>query len=228
MHFTKPVVFGLVQSTAVFAANHQVIVGQNNALTFTPNTLNAAVGDTVTYMFATQNHTVTAGNPNAGCTPSGQFYSGFVPAPGAAPAAAPAKAAKKPAGTKMIRGENNIFLPRAGALPSFTVAVQNTQPMTVYCSQAQHCQVGMVMTINPAAQGPTTLAAYKALCAKAKTNVIPKTQPNGGTLANLVKGTKATKGTKPAGAAGASGAAGANGAASATGAAKKHKKPAGQ
>jgi plastocyanin len=54
MHFTKPTVFGLIQSTAVLAANHQVIVGQNNGLTFTPTTLNAAAGDTVQFMFATQ------------------------------------------------------------------------------------------------------------------------------------------------------------------------------
>jgi len=226
MHFTKPTVFGLIQSATVFAATHQVIVGQNNGLTFTPNTVTAAAGDTVQFMFSTQNHTVTAGNPNAGCSPSGQFYSGFVPAPGAASPAKPAASAAAKAGHKMIRGENNIFLPRAGALPSFTVPVQNTQPIAVYCSQAQHCQAGMVMIINPTQTGATSLQAYQALSAKAKTNVIPKTGVTGGTLANLVK--PAT----PAGAAGASGAAkgttGATGAAGTTAAkgkkAKKAKK----
>jgi len=226
MHFTKPTVFGLIQSTAVLAANHQVIVGQNNGLTFTPTTLNAAAGDTVQFMFATQNHTVTAGTPNTGCSPSGQFYSGFVPAPGAAAAGAAAPAAgaaapaasaaagKKPAkgGKWVIRGENNIFLERQNTLPSFTVPIKNTQPITVYCSQAQHCQVGMVMVINPTQQGATSLSQYQQLCAKAKTNVIPPGGPNGGALANLVKGTKAGAGGAKAGAgAGAAGAGAATG-----------------
>jgi hypothetical protein len=37
-----------------------------------------------------------------------------------------------------------------GTPPSFTVAIQDTKPIAVYCAQAAHCQMGMVMMINPA------------------------------------------------------------------------------
>lgn len=94
----------------------------------------------------------------------------------------------------MIRGENAIYLdPRAAALPSFSVQIKNTQPITVYCAQAQHCQVGMVMVINPSATGTTSLAAYQARCAAAKANT-PAKAVNGGTLANQLKTTAAAGG----------------------------------
>jgi plastocyanin len=112
--------FTLLQSSLALAATVNVNVGGNKQLIFSPNTINANAGDTVKFTFLDQNHTVTAGNPNAGCQPSGQFNSGFVPV------------------------ANNT-----NAKPSFSVAVANTNPITVYCAQAQHCQVGMVMVINP-------------------------------------------------------------------------------
>lgn len=86
MHFTKSTTFALMQSASVFAATKQVMVGPNGGLTFSPTSVTAAVGDTVQFMFVSQNHTVTSGNPNAGCTPNGVFNSGFVPAPGGAAA----------------------------------------------------------------------------------------------------------------------------------------------
>jgi plastocyanin len=210
MHFTKSAVIGFLP--AAFAANHQVIVGANNGLTFTPNTVTAAVGDTVQYMFATQvcarsvplevaftniqqNHTVTSGNPNVGCTPSNVFNSGFVPAPGTA-------------GTTS----------NGGALPSFTVAIQNTNPVTVYCAQAIHCQSGMVMVINPTTSGATSLQQYQALSAKAKANT-PAKAVNGGTLANLVKTSKSGTAAGAASGAGTGAAAGTTGTAAGTGAA---------
>jgi plastocyanin len=84
MHFSKATLLNLIPAVLAAGTVHQVTVGPSNTLTFSPNTINAAVGDSVQFNFATQNHTVTAGNPNVGCSPSGQFYSGFVPAPGAA------------------------------------------------------------------------------------------------------------------------------------------------
>jgi len=226
MHFTKSAVIGFLP--AALAANFQVIVGANNGLTFTPNTVKAAVGDTVQYMFATQNHTVTSGNAAVGCTPNNNFNSGFVPAPGAAGTAAAGTTAagaaagtakgKKPGQKLAIRGENSFFI-RAGTLPSFTVPVTSTQPVTVYCAQAQHCQSGMVMVINPAPAGAQSLQQYQATCAKAKTNV-PAKAVTGGTLKNLVKpaagGAGAAAGTTGTGAA----AAGTTGTGAAAGTAK--------
>ncbi|KAE9981364.1 hypothetical protein EG328_011714 [Venturia inaequalis] len=221
MHFTKSTTFALMQSASVFAATKQVMVGPNGGLTFSPTSVTAAVGDTVQFMFVSQNHTVTSGNPNAGCTPNGVFNSGFVPAPGGAAAAAPAAKGKN---NKMIRGENAIYLdPRAAALPSFSVQIKDTQPITVYCAQAQHCQVGMVMVINPAATGATSLAAYKAKCAAAKTNT-PAKSVNGGALANLLKKNNAAGAAKAATAGTVAAAAAAPAAAPAAGTAKKAKK----
>jgi len=187
MLFIKSSVLGFLPAVAL-AANHVVTVGPGGGLTFAPNTVTAAVGDTVQFQFATQNHTATAGNPNAGCKPSGQFNSGFVPAPGAATAAT--AATPKKTSKLAIRGENSIFVRQTAKLPSFTVQVQDTNPITVYCAQAQHCQAGMVMVINPSATGATSLAKYQALSKQATTNT-PAKAVNGGALANLVQGTAA-------------------------------------
>ncbi|KAF2399245.1 hypothetical protein EJ06DRAFT_557717 [Trichodelitschia bisporula] len=187
---------------AVLAANMQVIVGANNQLTFTPNTLTAQPGDTVQFMFAFQNHTVTSGVPGQGCVPSGQFFSGFVPAPGVAPAAPAASAAAGAggkagkaggaAGAKAQGGNGRWSIDKRAGLPSFTVPIRDTKPITIYCSAAQHCQSGMVMVINPTQQGATSLVAYQQVCAKAKINGVPKTGPTGGQLANLLRTTPAT------------------------------------
>jgi plastocyanin len=158
MVFSKSAVLSFV--SAALAANHNILVGQGGGLTFTPQTVNAAVGDTVTYTFLTQNHTVTSGTPNQGCTPDGTFNSGFIPVPSAgANANANANAnggnAAKTKGNFAIRGLNNVFDARAAleerqnTQPNFVVKVTNTQPQVFYCAQAQHCQVGMVGVINP-------------------------------------------------------------------------------
>ena len=58
--------------------------------------------------------------------------------------------------------------------PVFTIAVNDTKPIWFYCSQAKHCQGGMVGVINaPAANSSRTLASYKALAAKAPANLSP-------------------------------------------------------
>jgi plastocyanin len=120
--FSKTAILALLQASMALGATYNVKVGGNQQLTFSPTTVKAVAGDTVNFQFLDQNHTVTAGSPTQGCKPSGQFNSGFVPIP---------------AGT-------------AGKA-TFKVAVTNSNPITVYCAQAQHCQVGMVMVINPTA-----------------------------------------------------------------------------
>jgi hypothetical protein len=123
-----------------------------------------------------------------------------------------------------IRGENSIFA-RAGTLPSFTVAITNTQPITVYCAQAIHCQSGMVMVINPSTTGATTLQAYQALSAKAKANT-PAKAINGGKLANLLAAPNAggATGTAATAATGATSAKGAKGKGKGQAKGKKSKK----
>ncbi|KAI9708052.1 MAG: hypothetical protein M1820_004256 [Bogoriella megaspora] len=142
------------------AANHAVAVGQDNGLTFTPQSTKAQPGDTVTFTFMTNNHTVTSGDFNNACQPGSplQFNSGFVPA---------------------NQGTN-------GQQPSFTVNVANTNPVPVYCAQAQHCQAGMVHVINPSEDDDdaTSLVQFQRAASKAQTNA-PANQITGGNIANF-------------------------------------------
>jgi hypothetical protein len=59
--------------------------------------------------------------------------------------------------------------------------------MYIYCSQAQHCQAGMVMVINPPNANAVTQYANKA--AQAKNNVSPKGGVSGGQVVNNNAGT---------------------------------------
>ena len=51
----------------------------------------------------------------------------------------------------------------ATSVPSYTVVVNDTKPMWLYCSQAKHCQDGMAMVINPPRN--RTIQDYKAAAA---------------------------------------------------------------
>jgi plastocyanin len=192
MHFSKQAAIAAFAATA-HAANFNVQVGQGGGLTFQPQTVNAAVGDTVTFQFAALNHTVTSGDPNTGCAPDGTFNSGFIPIPTAGANAQAngkgrgnGKAAAKAAangkrGKNKIRGLNNIFEERSlearqqGGPYNFVYTVRNTDPQVFYCAQLVHCQMGMVGVINPAANGASSLNTYQALSAKAQVNQLPNT-----------------------------------------------------
>lgn len=115
----------LISATALLAslataADHVVVVGKSG-LTFTPNNTVAAMGDTVTFHFWPQDHSVVQASFAAPCEPlEGGFYSGFVPV-------------------------------SSGASPkTFTIDVNTTKPIWFYCSQGKHCQSGMVGVINQA------------------------------------------------------------------------------
>jgi plastocyanin len=145
MYFSKTTI-ALLQAASALAATHKVNVGGNKQLIFTPTSVTAQPGDTVQFVFLDQNHTATAGNPNQGCTPSGMFNSGFVPVPSASAAATAATAAtagKKQNGRRFA-AHWDLDLRAAGGKPTFSVPIKNTNPITVYCAQATHCQAGMV------------------------------------------------------------------------------------
>ena len=48
----------------------------------------------------------------------------------------------------------------------FTIMVNDTKPLWMYCATKDHCQKGMVMAINAPQSGEKTFASYKALAAK--------------------------------------------------------------
>jgi plastocyanin len=104
---------------------HTVTVGGNGSLTYDPPFIQAAVRDTIKFVFAAKNHTVTQSSFGDPCrklqftSTTGQigFDSGFVP--GAADGSA-----------------------------TFSVTVNDTSPIWVYCRQTGHCGQGMVFAVN--------------------------------------------------------------------------------
>ncbi|KAF5373621.1 hypothetical protein D9758_000780 [Tetrapyrgos nigripes] len=118
-----------VLPTAVLGANHDVTVGANNAFAFSPTTVIADAGDTITFTFVSRNHSATTASFDDPCPPpvggfgTGGFDTGFVNAAG-------------------------------GATPApVVVTIQDTLPHFVSCMQAAgaHCRAGMTLAINPTA-----------------------------------------------------------------------------
>lgn len=105
---------------------HVVTVGSmNGSLSYSPNNVVAAKGDMVQFQFMPANHTVTQSTFDAPCEPINMHsnitgvYSGFMP-----------------------------VAMDAQTIPTYTILINNTKPMWMYCSQGKHCQKGMVMVIN--------------------------------------------------------------------------------
>jgi plastocyanin len=102
------------------------VSSSNNTLQYFPNTVTAAVGDMVQFQFAAGNHTVTQSTFAQPCQPIALnsnvtgFFSGFMP----------------------------VASGGGTSTPTYTIVVNNTTPIWVYCSQAMHCQKGMTMVIN--------------------------------------------------------------------------------
>jgi len=126
----------------VLATVHDVQVGgANGQLEYSPEAISAAVGDQVVFHFNPKNHTVSQ---SAFATPcglkEGGFTSGFMP----------------------VAANTS-----ADSLPTFTVTVNDTSPVWVYCAQgagtpASHCGQGMVFAINcPADGSPNSFTNFK-------------------------------------------------------------------
>jgi len=116
----------------------QVQVG-SDGLSFTPNTITAADGDVLEFVFGSANHSVVMGDFNNACQPatSGGFFSGFI----------------------SITGTDSRI---------FSVTINSTDPIVFYCSQnlGSHCKNGMSGVVNPA--GSSTLENYQNEAKKAK------------------------------------------------------------
>ncbi|KAF8631715.1 hypothetical protein AX17_005036 [Amanita inopinata Kibby_2008] len=106
------------------AANFDVMVGLNGALSYTPNEVHPNIGDTLTFVFVTGNHTATTTTFTDPCPP--------------------------PAGGTGPNGfDTGFHLPPDTA----TITIRDTQPHWVSCRQAAgaHCRAGMTLAINPTA-----------------------------------------------------------------------------
>ncbi|KAF8490602.1 hypothetical protein JB92DRAFT_3008425 [Gautieria morchelliformis] len=111
--------------------DHTVVVGGRDLLAYTPSSIKAQVGDTITFQFREKNHTVTQASFESPCSPlSGGFNSGFRPVP---------------PGTQ-------------SGLPTYTITVNDTKPIWAYCAQTgppAHCPQGMVFAANAPDYGNT-------------------------------------------------------------------------
>ncbi|KAH0551412.1 hypothetical protein GP486_007372 [Trichoglossum hirsutum] len=156
----------LSAASTVMGVKHVVKVSVGGALAYEPNSIPAAVGDTVEFDFLNGNHSVVQA-PFAGpCTPSpGGFFSGFHPG-------GPGK-----------------------AIDTFTIDIKDTSAIWFYCAQAKHCQSGMVGVINVQAGSNKTLEAFTAAAKLAPNNVAPPTGPTGGVLGQIAPAANNTGGS---------------------------------
>jgi plastocyanin len=131
---------GAAASSPASTNDHKVVVGGPGKLAFTPSSITAKAGDTITFQFQQKNHTVTQStfaNPCkslASTSTNGQigFDSGFKP-----------------------------VADGATTFPTWTLQVNDTQPIWAFCAQSSHCSSGMVFAVNTVESGPNTFDAFK-------------------------------------------------------------------
>lgn len=154
---------GSVKAHVVMASNI------NGSLTFSPETITAAVGDLVQFHFYPRNHSLAQSTFDNPCQPMPQtngtigFWSGFMP----------------------VTSESTT-------MPVFSVVVKDTAPMWFYCATGKHCQAGMAGVINPPANPARTIEAYKAAAALVAQAGVPNTA--GGTGGSTTGGSTPTTG----------------------------------
>lgn len=181
MQFTTLALSALSIASALAADQvtvHVVKVGNaNGTLAYEPNNLVAAVGDMVQFQFAPANHTVTQSTFDNPCQPIALhsnvtgIFSGFMP-----------------------------VAATAETTPTYTILINNTTPMWLYCSQGKHCQNGMTMVINEntKANASRSLAAFQAL-AKTQTVNLPGNAVSNGTtgVSNTPESSLGASGASP-------------------------------
>ncbi|KAL3440114.1 hypothetical protein BJX65DRAFT_315114 [Aspergillus insuetus] len=101
---------------------HTVEVGIQNSPLFTPNQINANIGDSIVFNFHGMNHTLTQSSLDTPCIPAASFDSGF-----------------------------NQFNPDDDQEVSLTLTVNTLDPQWFFCKQMNHCHAGMVFALNPGA-----------------------------------------------------------------------------
>ncbi|KAF8209045.1 hypothetical protein K438DRAFT_1754097 [Mycena galopus ATCC 62051] len=134
--FFKAILVALIPS--VLAVDWAIMVGANNMLTFTPDTIVAAIGDTLTFTVVDKNHSTTTTT----------FDGAVCPPP--------------PGGVGPNGWDSGFLSDLDGSLPHFTYTVVDTEPHFAACMQAAgaHCRAGMTFALNPTAE--QTYAQFKA------------------------------------------------------------------
>ncbi|KAI0025638.1 Cupredoxin [Xylariomycetidae sp. FL0641] len=143
---------------------HVISVGSTNGdKIFSPDSVNANVGDMLQFQFRASNHSVVQSDFDHPCTPIAQnvpgtkgVFSGYMPVDASS---------------------------STGQIPVYTTKVMDTKPMWFYCSQATHCMGGMVMAVNVDTKSNATrsLANFVSLAKAAPANVDPLGTSNAAT-----------------------------------------------
>lgn len=106
-------------STAL-AKTTTIAVGKGG-LIFDPNTVTAAKGDVLEFHFYPQDHNVAQSSFDKPCiADAAGIWSGFMP----------------------VTAEQGV------GNETFSVTINGTDPLWLYCSQGQHCNAGMAMVVN--------------------------------------------------------------------------------
>jgi plastocyanin len=132
---TAPISVSAIPSPSTTPVNYKVVVGGTGdaAVAVSPDNIVAQPGDTITFEFRQKNHTMTESAFSTGgapCSPlAGGFDSGFIP-----------------------------VADNATTFPTYTIQVNDTNPIYAYCMQGAHCsKAGQVFAANA-----PDFAAYKA------------------------------------------------------------------
>lgn len=180
MRFTTSLAVVLASALAASAqTTHQIMVGANGTLTYSPPNITAALGDIVQFVFMAKNHTVSQ---SLFASPCDQFTNISI---------------ADPAQQNLTSG----FMPVAAnstSFPTWSIQITQATPIWFFCAQtnpANHCEAGMVGAINAVETGANTFEAFQA---KAKATTAAGTPTNGTT------GTTGTSSTVPSGTSSAS------------------------
>ncbi|KAJ5485415.1 hypothetical protein N7539_005403 [Penicillium diatomitis] len=143
---------------------HRVDVGEDG-LSFTPASLNVPVGDKIEFHFYPPAHLVAQSTFANPCSPIKQ--GGFY------------------SGVVSTSGKSET---------TFTVTVNNTDPIWYYCGVGQHCQAGMVGVINPPSGGKETIEAFKSAASQVQDSSTPANAFGGvlGTSTNQTTSSRTT------------------------------------
>ncbi|KAJ9149842.1 hypothetical protein NKR23_g3975 [Pleurostoma richardsiae] len=189
MHLSAVVVSLLLGVASAQKVTVVQVSNSSNALIYSPDNIKVSAGDMVQFQFMAGNHTVTQSTFDQPCQPvalssnATGFHSGFVPF-----AASQA----------------------SGMIPTYTIMVNDTKPIWVYCAQAKHCENGMVMVINEntSANASRSLQAFKELAANSSTVVPGSSDTSGGTTGSTTGSSTGTTTGSTTGSTGAAGSAG--------------------
>ncbi|KAI9810755.1 MAG: hypothetical protein M1827_006093 [Pycnora praestabilis] len=159
------------------------VSNKNGSLIFAPNDIKASAGSMIQFHFYPKNHSVVQSTFDQPCEPINNnqanvtgLFSGFMP-----------------------------VAANASTMPTYTILVNDTKPIWFYCSQAKHCQSGMVGVVNaPASNTSRTLASFQALAVQAPANLSPGEGETGSTSSNTTSTSGSSSGSSSS-AAGSSG-----------------------